>query len=261
MKKTLIALAVAASAAVSGSAMAAGWEANSHGGSAVLSGTLTPADVVTPWEVKVGNASGLDAFIQKGQKTVEIKATSAIPVLGIRNADASGFRGGIQNTSPQIDYGNAVNLDAFNNDATTSLTLNVTNAQGEKIGTLSVPFFTAAVLSWGNGGRQMASSESGSAFFGGLPKSVDGISSGGPQTALARLTALSSELTEKYKNEGGWEGYVQNEKFTDSNQTFWASYGGGIESGKSITITLDNAASGDAPIEWKASLPVTVTYA
>ncbi|EDQ2680440.1 hypothetical protein ZX40_004606, partial [Salmonella enterica subsp. enterica serovar Thompson] len=61
--------------------------------------------------------------------------------------------------------------------------------------------------------------------------------------------------------EGGWEVYVQNEKFTDSNQTFWATYGSGIESGKIITITLDNAATGDAPITWKASLPVTVTYA
>ncbi len=28
----------------------------------------------------------------------------------------------------------------------------------------------------------------------------------------------------------------------------------------SIVITLDQAASGDAPIQWKASLPVTVSY-
>lgn len=259
MKKTLIALAVAASAAVSGSAMAA-WTANGTGGSVDLGGTLTPTDVVTPWEVKVGNAvSGLDALIQKGQRTVEIKTTSAIPVLGIRNADADGFKGGIQNTSPQINYGNAVNLDNFN-DATTPLTLNVTNAQGEKIGTLSAPLFTAGILSWGNGGRQMAVSESGAAFFGGLAKTGDGIASSA-ESAYDRIVALSSELVEKYKREGGWEVYVQNEKFTDSNQTFWATYGSGIESGKIITITLDNAATGDAPITWKASLPVTVTYA
>ncbi|ENK8257946.1 hypothetical protein AB4C84_004676, partial [Escherichia coli] len=47
MKKTLIALAVAASAAVSGSAMA--WTANGTGGSVDLGGTLTPVTKATPW--------------------------------------------------------------------------------------------------------------------------------------------------------------------------------------------------------------------
>ena len=60
MKKTLIALAVAASAAVSGSAMA--WTANGTGGSVDMGGTLIPEGKVTPWEVKVGDAvKGLDA--------------------------------------------------------------------------------------------------------------------------------------------------------------------------------------------------------
>ena len=67
MKKTLIALAVAASAVVSGSAMAAGWEQNGTGGSVDLGGTLTPVEKATPWEVKVGDAvTGLDGQIQKG---------------------------------------------------------------------------------------------------------------------------------------------------------------------------------------------------
>ncbi|EGJ4498914.1 hypothetical protein INB87_004741, partial [Escherichia coli] len=69
MKKTLIALAVAASAAVSGSAMA--WTANGTGNSVELGGTLTPVEKVSPWEVKTGDAvTGLDAPIQKGQKIV-----------------------------------------------------------------------------------------------------------------------------------------------------------------------------------------------
>ncbi|EJN2318881.1 hypothetical protein NPL52_004738, partial [Escherichia coli] len=78
MKKTLIALAVAASAAVSGSAMA--WTANGTGGSVDLGGTLTPVEKVTPWEVKVGDAvTGLDAQIQKGQKVVDVAVNKAIP--------------------------------------------------------------------------------------------------------------------------------------------------------------------------------------
>ncbi|HCN8216144.1 TPA: hypothetical protein N6448_004795, partial [Escherichia coli] len=71
MKKTLIALAVAASAVVSGSAMA--WTANGDGGSVDLGGTLTPTDVMTPWEVKVGAAvNDLNAAIRKGDTKVDI---------------------------------------------------------------------------------------------------------------------------------------------------------------------------------------------
>ncbi|EPC0937986.1 hypothetical protein ACSI0N_004276 [Escherichia coli] len=258
MKKTLIALAVAASAAVSGSAMA--WTANGSGGSVDLGGTLTPTDVVSPWEAKVGDAvTGLNALVQRGQKTVEIKASSAIPVLGIRNADADGFKGGVANVAPQINYGNAVDLNSFS-DGVTTLTLDVKDAKGGKIGSLSAPLFTAGILSWGNGGRQMASSEAGTAFFGGLSKIGDGIASG-PQPAYNRLAAISSELVEKFKLQGDWDSYALNETFSDTGQTYWATYGSGIESGKTITITLDNAVSGDDAIEWKASLPVTVTYA
>ncbi|MEF6064496.1 hypothetical protein U9954_18460 [Escherichia coli] len=50
------------------------------------------------------------------------------------------------------------------------------------------------------------------------------------------------------------------EKFDDSNATFFGVYGAGIEKGKAITITLNNAVASDDQIQWKASLPVTVTY-
>lgn len=147
MKKTLIALAVAASAVVSGSAMA--WTENGTGGAIDLWGILTPVEKVTPWEVKVGDAvSGLDAQIQKGQKEVSITVNKAIPVLGIRNADAHGFKGRKGEIHPQIDYDGAINLNGFSNGVTT-LTLNVTTADGNKLGTLSAPFSSAAVSSWG----------------------------------------------------------------------------------------------------------------
>lgn len=51
------------------------------------------------------------------------------------------------------------------------------------------------------------------------------------------------------------------EKFDNETSNYYGAYGAGIESGKTIKITLDQAASGDAPIQWKAALPVTVTYA
>ncbi|MWN89069.1 hypothetical protein GQN24_29560, partial [Escherichia coli] len=92
MKKTLIALAVAASAAVSGSAMA--WTANGTGGSVDLGGTLTPVNVITPWEVKVGAAvNGLDASIRKGDTGADIPVKKAISVLGIRTIKSAVFTG------------------------------------------------------------------------------------------------------------------------------------------------------------------------
>ncbi|EPA2893684.1 hypothetical protein ACQ1UY_000513 [Escherichia coli] len=126
MKKTLIALAVAASAVVSGSAMAAGWEQNGTGTDVVLGGTLTPVAKVTPWEVKTGDAvTNLDAQVQKGQTSVTVSVNQAIPVLGIRTASTTPFQGkaGI---SPQIDYDGAVDVGGFSAGVTT-LTLNVTD--------------------------------------------------------------------------------------------------------------------------------------
>ncbi|EES4634805.1 TPA: hypothetical protein ACGTEY_004660, partial [Shigella sonnei] len=131
MKKTLIALAVAASAAVSGSAMA--WTANGTGGSVDMGGILSPAHKVTPWEVKVGDAvKGLDAKIEKGQKTVEISLKSAIPLLGIRTQTSEVFHGQ-EGITPQISYGSAIDVHSFK-EGMAPLTLEVKDSKGAKIG-------------------------------------------------------------------------------------------------------------------------------
>ncbi|WP_242461371.1 F4 family fimbrial subunit, partial [Escherichia sp. 14.0985] len=265
MKKTLIALAVAASAAVSGSAMAAGWEQNGSGGSVDLGGTLTPADVVTPWEVKVGNAvTGLDALVQKGQTEVRIETKTAIPVLGIRNASASGFTGktGI---APQINFNGAVDVANFSASVTTVKT-DVQDASGNKIGSLTAPFSAGAVLSaypnenqpWTALDRNMVSSVAGGSFYGGLPKSTSKVLSG--DNVLTLLTSLDSEYTAKFVKAGKWDPIVDNEKFADPAVQFYATYGSGIEAGKQIKITLDTPVANNDAIVWKASLPVQVTY-
>ncbi|HBA7316076.1 TPA: hypothetical protein J1X56_004572 [Escherichia coli] len=258
MKKTLIALAVAASAVVSGSAMAAGWEQNGTGGSVELGGTLTPVTKATPWEVKVGDAvTGLDGQIQKGQKEVSISVKNAIPVLGIRNADENGFQGQ-KGIKPQIDYQGAVNIDGFKNGVTT-VHMEVRGESGNNIGSLEAPFSAAAVASWGGeytGSHAVYSSESNTGFYGGLGKNSPAIRAIG---SVELITALSSEFIEKWKQQGKWldEG---NELFEGLGYTYFSAYGSGIEKGQTIKITLDQAASGDAPIKWNAALPVTVTY-
>ncbi len=256
MRKTLIALAVAASAAVSGSAMA--WTANGTGGSVDMGGTLTPVDKMTPWEVKTGAAvTGLDADIVKGQSSVDISVTNAIPVLGIRTIESVAFTGqpGI---SPQISYGAAVDLDGFAANVTT-LNLEVKDSTGtNKIGTLSAPFLAVAEQSvkgpQTNYSAGVIADSEGLLFFGGVPKSQAGYS---PQF---NVDTLIPDVTAHYDKQGlGWSKTASWSSVSDTEHTYSAYYASGIERGKTIKITLDKPA-GDDEIAWKATLPVTVSY-
>lgn len=253
MKKTLIALAVAASAAVSGSAMA--WTANGTGGSVGLGGTLTPTDVVTPWEVKVGAAvNGLNADIRKGDTKVDIPVKNTIPVLGIRTVKAEAFAGS-PGLSPQISYGNAVNVDAFE-ASVAPLTLEVKNVNDAKIGSLTTDMFAQArtsIMGGWEGKFWNYASQAGQGFFGGLPKSADKVAS------VDRVNELMPEAGQNYVNQSAPEAGVNFTTFTGLTSTHSAYYFSVIESGKSIKITLEQPAASDA-IAWKASLPVTVSY-
>ncbi|EHM2894341.1 hypothetical protein KF979_004136 [Escherichia coli] len=260
MKKTLIALAVAASAAVSGSAMA--WTANGTGGSVDLGGTLTPTDVITPWEVKVGAAvNGLDADIRKGDTKVDIPVKKAIPVLGIRTIESAAFTGqpGI---SPQIEFNGVVSeLDnlADANDAV--LTLDVTDGVN-KIGKMVAPFIAAAQYSVAGPSansvyKSMYAAAPVNAFMGGLATVKGSI-----QEAFSdRVAALDSEFKAHFNEQGisRIESVSGPNSFANTQHTYSAWYGSGIESGKSIKISLNTPAGADE-IVWKASLPVTVSY-
>lgn len=261
MKKTLIALAVAASAVVSGSAMA--WAPNGTGGNVELGGTLTPVVKVTPWAVKVGSgATDLNADITKGQQNVDIEVKKAIPVLGIRTQTKKVFLGQ-PGVSPQIDFKGAINVANFKNSEAT-LKINVTDSAGaKKIGTLSAPLLAGAEYNYdGIGNRDakavMFASQSGMAFFGGLPTSPAGSLS----NPYARVTAIDPEFAQNYIQRFNWtesnNGYSEWD-FTNSDYDYSAFYGSGIEAGAKIQIKLDAPAAADA-IVWKASLPVTVSY-
>ncbi|EHM3034576.1 hypothetical protein KGA63_005448 [Escherichia coli] len=265
MKKTLIALAVAASAAVSGSAMA--WTQNGIGGSVDFSGTLNPKDLVTPWEVKTGAAvTGLNADITKGQSVINIAVDQAIPVLGIRTQTAAAFPGQANGNglSPQIDFNGAVDVGSFINGVTT-LTLNVTDADGVKTGTMSAPFLAAAGIS--RVGKDtdafsayVYSDYAVSSFTGGLGASSEQVLPSLSEV-ISRLNAIDSEFSANFNQQGAPDtGAWRSNSFDIAASTYSGFYGSGIERGKAIKITLDQAASGDAPIQWKASLPVTVSY-
>ncbi len=258
MKKTLIALVVAASATISGSVMA--WTPSGSGGSVELGGMLIPDVKVTPWEVKVGDAvNSLDAKIDKGQKTVDIAVKNAIPLLGIRTRTTEVFHGqaGI---SPQISYGNAVKTDSFSKGFA-PLTLEVKDSTGVKIGTAETSIVAAAASSYvdtsGYKIYSLYASKSGNGFFGGIGKSADAVAN----DPYAVANNILAEAREHYNNQGFYHSPEPGQiTFDIKDASYSAYYVSGIEKGKNIKITLDDAACGDAPIQWKASLPITVSY-
>ncbi|EHP0862881.1 hypothetical protein KNZ39_004510, partial [Escherichia coli] len=252
---TLIALAVAASAAVSGSAMA--WTANGTGGSVDLGGTLTPVEKVTPWEVKVGAAvNGLDGSIQKGATTVEIPAGKNIPVLAIRNNTVFNGQPGIV---PVINYGGAINTANFT-DNTTELTLNV-NGDAGKIGVLTAPLYASAITKWksdqGVGSNYLFASNNNGGFSGGVPASESGVNISGAYETMAQL--FSDIWEHEIADASTRWAKSNNEKFADTNVKYSASYASGIRDFAKITIKLDAPAANDV-IKWSAQLPVTVSY-
>lgn len=260
MKKTLIALAVAVTPVVSGSAMA--WDTDGTGGIMKFSGTVTALST-TPWEVKVGDAvTDLNAQIEAGQKEVFVTVNKAIPVLGIRTqVGNTGIFGGGPGLAPRIDFGGKVDLDGFSNSVTT-LTLDVMDDEGtKKIGSFSAPLFAAGQSSYRvgsvGGKKALIASADGDAFLGGLAKSAAQIDQ---NNGYQRVEAISAEFTSHFNDQS-----VQRidapggETFSNTTTTFSGYYGSGIEAGSQIQITLDNPASSD-DIQWKASLPVTVSY-
>ncbi|HAV8437089.1 TPA: fimbrial protein [Escherichia coli] len=261
MKKTLIALAVAASAAVSGSAMA--WTANGQGGSVNLGGTLTPADVITPWEVKVGAAvNDLDADIRKGDTTVDIPVKNAIPVLGIRVADATWKAfWGQPGITPSIDYHGAINVNDFSRGEV-PMTLDVKNAQDQKIGSLTVNLSAGAEYARYNPSTDQGEkyvlyqNGKGELFFGGLGTNRDAVS----PYSWTLANSLDPEFVANYNDFGVSQ--LSNPYYGDVGNTelnYSAFYASGVEQGKTIKITLEQPAASDA-IAWKASLPITVSY-
>ncbi|HAP0140479.1 TPA: hypothetical protein IRQ32_004600 [Escherichia coli] len=263
MKKTLTALAVAASAMASGAAMA-GWVPNGLGGELKLSGELTPADHVTPWEVMVGDAvTGLDAPVKKGQKIAEIKVKKSIPVLGIRTQSNEPFKG-TSGISPQIDFGGALGEFGENNEGgLAKLTLDVKNPEGNKIGKLVTGLKAAAVYTYDAQNvkqhRPMFASASGKGFYGGLAKSGDKVHLYADSFATNHFPEANINFNKQNKPEAEYKSPDQS-TFGYNNAKYSAFYASAIENGRALNIILDNPVSGDDKIQWNASLPVVVSY-
>ncbi|HAG1892171.1 TPA: hypothetical protein G8W59_004236 [Salmonella enterica] len=261
MKKTLIALAVAASAAVSGSAMA--WTANGNGGSIEVGGTLTPVEKVTPWEVATGAAvTNVDAQVQKTQSQVEVGVSKSIPILAIRSVNPDGFTGRI-GISPQINYG----WVSTNNwaDSTAPASALVRDEQGTEIGRATFNIQAIGVYS---AVTIEGTSPHKALMFGGEFEGIIGAFTGGlpekaSEVADVRNTIIDGwpDIQDKYIAYPGAE-WASNytTDFAGPGWKYSAYYGSVIPKNSKINLALNAPVSGDAPLKWKMNLPVSVIY-
>ncbi|MFZ5316483.1 hypothetical protein ACOY7N_20955 [Enterobacter asburiae] len=260
MKKTLIALTVAASAAVSGSAMA--WTQGGVSGGVDIGGSLTPEAKVIPWEAQIGKpVQDLDGQIRQGSITADIPVNNTISILGIRTVTNSGFTGG-EGMTPQISYGDTVDFNASENGVA-PVTLDVKSADdiSKTIGTLNTSLNVVARLSRihpdGTGAEQfnVSAHESGLVFFGGVGHYYPNISG---EAKAGEANNLFPSVEDKFIDFGGKD--VGNWRTTITSQYNYSGYyASAIKAGDSVKLTLNNPAATDE-IKWTAKLPITVSY-
>lgn len=261
MKKTLIALAVAASAAVSGSAMA--WTNAGTGGTFNMGGTLSLVEKTIPWDVEIGaSVTALDISVKPEQKVVSVPLSKNLPVLGIRSKK-DGFSGK-KGIAPRIDYSNVANLDDMKKGVLFART-NVTSSDGKKIGTLA---FAIRVASQAIEAKNIGSAENymiyasseGKGFFGGVAKTVEGVWD--EVAAYSWATQLFSGIADVWNNKkvpynNGDAGETD---FSDENVIYQSYYASGISKDTSMELTLDQTMTSATPVQWKASLPIIISY-
>lgn len=265
MKKTLIALAVAASAVVSGSALAASsWTPGDFTGNFEMSGQLTPpSQTGNPWSVAVGNkVSNLDATLEAGQKNVTINVSSPIGILGIHPTENKMFAGQAGIT-PQLNYGGAVDLDSFVG-GTGTLTLPVKSGE-QTIGTLTTKIYAGGILAWAQdegsfidgAARSTYASAAGKAFYGGVGKTEEAIDKNS-ESVLAIVPTFFSDITDTYQEPAKYPGVSGEVDFSDSSKQLSGLYASGIQSGQTVDIVLNSPLT--EVTTWTASLPITVSY-
>ncbi|BED38144.1 hypothetical protein [Escherichia coli] len=264
MKKTLVALAVAASAVLSGSA-AAGWDIGGKGGTVNFGGTLGHEETVdSPWSVYVGDGvSDLnDMQSSDSGKTFMQSVSKPVPVLGLKHAPgAYTFKGGV-GLSPQINYGGAIDTSRVNKGQF-ALELDVKNGEGHNVGKMySVLFASAEAVSVEDGyigpDKQhigLYAERAGQGFFGGLPTEA-----GQAKNDQASVESLFPGMLDGFWGQGEVPKAMGSTDFADSSLLYSAYYAAGIKSGESISVVLDNPIRSGEQLKWTASMPITVSY-
>ncbi|EON3482503.1 hypothetical protein ACLLMF_004921 [Escherichia coli] len=279
MKKTLIALAVVASAAVSGSAMAAlgAFGAGNTDNTVNIGGTITPEVVKNNWVWAVGQ--GYDQFsnttnelVDSGKK-LTITASENMPLLvGKTTAAFEGAPG----LSPQIAFSDSKGSitpvwGADNAEGTMTLTVNNTNQQ--EIGTMTLNVNAFAPVAWsktdasrGVSLRYMNNSQG--SFTG-----ATGVFQSSPNfaTVNAILNAFGAptlqEIQEQVKSYPGLSGIADDtsdivvdsgDSYASSGWAYAGAYALGISNKKTLEVNFNSPVTTET--QWVAPLNMRVSY-
>ncbi|MEK8932978.1 F4 (K88) fimbria major subunit/adhesin FaeG [Escherichia coli] len=284
MKKTLIALAIAASAA---SGMAHAWMTGDFNGSVDIGGSITADDNRQKWEWEVG--TGLNGFgnvlndLTNGGTKLTITVTGNKPILLGRTKEAFatptiGGWGGVPNIAFTDYEGASVELrnpDGETDKGLAYFVLPMKNAEGTKVGSVKVNASYAGVSGTGgvtsaDGGlRSLAAKGSNAILYGGLPTNVaqSELLNGGAAAArtelfgslskndlLGQIQRVNANITSLVDRIGSAE---ENMAYTDGTVVSVA-YALGIANGQTIEATFNQAVT--TSTRWSAPLNVAITY-
>ncbi|EKK5946241.1 hypothetical protein POG85_004084 [Salmonella enterica] len=263
MKKTLIALAVAASAAVSGSAMAAAgvWTESSTGDTFNISGSLKPAANVTPWMVMVSGPLDMGQVdIKEGRSEVTVQSKADTGILGIRvnttKYPAKKFNGA-PSIAPRISIASIKASEFSASKVPLSVPLKDATS-GADIGTFNTKLAATAMISFSNHADKKTvvaySQDGASAFAGGIPDAFANVAN------VDYAVRFFSDIRDYFDTQGGDGSFSVgwSSDLVNPTVTYSAYYGAGILSGEDITLQLNDPVNAD--ISWKAEVPVTISY-
>lgn len=297
MKKTLIALALAATGVSSGTYAALTWQTGEINAQAfTLGGTFYSANEFNgKWQWAVG--TDLGGFnnklsdVDSATKKMTITVTKDTPILlgKTQNAFNSPFAGGV-GSIPQITFkGNGGTSASITPDASTpgqgTITIPLmqggSGASSSAIGqaTFNVKYAGVSldgISTTANGPVTVqslySSSATGGIFFGGLPTSADKVI-GSASNAQALITKFEPTLTQNMllgQIKAVLTGLTtptvslsttasqENTHHSGSNAVFAAAYALGIGANQHIELTFNTAPT--ATTEWKAPLTIEVSY-
>ncbi len=276
MKKTLIALAVAASAAVSGSVMAADWT-EGQPGDIIIGGEITSSSVKWLWKT----GEGLSSFSNTTKEIVQRKLNISVPTneLFLAAKMSDGIKGVfVGNTLiPKIEmasYDGSVITPRFTSNKAMNIAVKVKNSgDNTEPGTLSVPLsYGAAVATIFDGDATesaVASISSGSAgtVFEGLVNpgrhtepdiayKWNGLSKAEMAGYVEKLMPGQIAST-SYSGFHNWNN-LSHGNYTSANKASYLSYGSGVSAGSTLVMDLNKDVAGR--LEWVAPVTITVTY-
>ncbi|MCN2058134.1 fimbrial protein [Escherichia coli] len=275
MKKTMIALALAASA-VSG--MAHAWTTGDFNGSFDINGTITADEYKEKWEWMTGEGLSFEHTIKDmtdNQTKLTITQSKATPILLGHTKEAFSAPAVGVGAIPLISFsdydGKTVNLQSADEATKGYFDLPMKDAEGTKLGNVKVNVTVAGVLSRSNTDEgkviihSVEGSENTNIYYGGLVSSVAATGSAASSIAskfgnynhtdlLGQILKVLPEVNNGQKNYGK----IKTDMVQPGNNVSASSYSLGIDQGQAIEATFTNPVT--KTTQWIAPLNVAVTY-